>query len=97
VVKGNPEATGKITTNKRFLQPKHPTNKVSDKSGVYSKSPKVANAVIRALLHTPRKSKIVILLAAVLPLLHNEALPQHATVRCHSEVEHITGRKIGRR
>jgi hypothetical protein len=35
--------------------------------------------------------------AAVLPLLHNEALPQHATVRCHSEVEHITGRQSGRR
>jgi hypothetical protein len=55
MVKDNPEATGKITTNKGFLQLKHPTDKVSDQSGIYSKSPKVANAVIRVLLwHTPK-------------------------------------------
>jgi hypothetical protein len=47
LVKGNPEVTGKIKTNKRFFQPKHPTDKVSDQSGVDSKSPKVADAVLR--------------------------------------------------
>jgi len=58
MVKANPEATGKITSNKRFLQLTPPTNKVSDKLGVYSKSPKVADA----LLH-PQTSIIVFLLA----------------------------------
>jgi hypothetical protein len=46
VVKDNPEAMGEITSNKRFLQSTHPTNKVSDKLGVYSKSPKVADVLL---------------------------------------------------
>ena len=33
----------------RAKWPKHPNNKAFDKSGIYSKSPKVADAVIEAV------------------------------------------------
>jgi hypothetical protein len=34
----------------RVERPQHPTNKAFDKSGIYSKAPKVADAVIEAAL-----------------------------------------------
>jgi hypothetical protein len=86
MVKDNSEARGKIT-----LHATHPPLRIGNGHRLFGKVYRLINGNIEpesvALLHT-LNIKIVILLAALLPLLHHEALPQHATVRCHSEIEH---------